>query len=76
MNNMFMDENVISFAIDTDITPDAYSGLIRFIHYHYLFPRMSRFVSIVSDNMRYISFVLPDPMGMWIVNYCALLFTL
>ena len=68
MNNMFMDENVISFAIDTDITPDAYSGLIRFIHYHYLFSRMSRFVSIVSDNMRYISFVLPDPMGMWMVK--------
>jgi len=67
---MFIDESerVISFVIDTEITPDTYSGLIRFIHYHYLLPRMNRFVNIFSDNVRFISFVLPDPMGIWWVR--------
>ena len=64
---MFIDESerIISFVIDTEITPDTYSSLIRFIHYHYLLPNMNRFVNVFSDNVRFISFVLPDSMGAW-----------
>ena len=64
---MFVDENenIISFVIDTELTPDAYRDLIRFIYHHYLLPRMNRFVNIWSDNLQFISFVLPDPAGMW-----------
>jgi len=64
---MFIDENenIISFVIDTELTPDAYSDLIRFLYRHYLLPQMNRFVNIISDNTRFISFVLPDPMATW-----------
>jgi len=67
---MFIDENenVISFVIDTEITPDAYSELIRFIYRYYLLPQLNRFVNILSDNTHFISFVLPDPMGMWLAR--------
>jgi len=67
---MFIDENesVIFFDIDTELTPDTFGDLIRFIHHHYLMPRMNRFVnieSISSDHLHFISFVLPDPAGIW-----------
>ena len=60
-----MSENILSFTIDTEITPDAYSDLIRFFYYHYVLPRISHFVNIFSDNTSFISFILPDPMGRW-----------
>jgi len=68
--DMFVDENenVISFVIDTEITPDTYGDLIRFIYRHYLMPQLNRFInieSISSDPLHFISFVLPDPSGMW-----------
>lgn len=68
--DMFIDEseNITSFVIDTELTPDAYSDLIRFLYRHYLLPQMNRFVNIISDNARFISFVLPDPMSMWWVR--------
>ena len=67
---MFIDENesIIFFDIDTELTPDTFGDLIRFIHHHYLMPRMNRFVnieSISSDHLHFISFVLPDPAGIW-----------
>ena len=61
-------ENVISFLIDTELTPDTFGDLIRFIYRHYLMPHMNRFVNIESistESLNLISFVLPDPMGMW-----------
>ncbi len=61
-------ENVVSFIIDTELTPDTYGDLIRFIHRHYLIPQMSRFMNIeniISDYPHYLSFVLFDPAGMW-----------
>jgi len=67
---MFIDDNekVIFFNIDTELTPDTFGDLIRFIRHHYLMPRMNRFVNIESistDNLHLISFVLPDPAAMW-----------
>ena len=65
---MFMDENVVFFTIDTELTPDAFRDLIIFIHRHYLMPHLNRFINIQSvstDNLHLISFVLPDPAGMW-----------
>jgi len=67
---MFVDENerVIFFDIDTELTPDTFGDLIHFIYRHYLMPRMNRFVNIErfsSENLHFISFILPDPAGMW-----------
>jgi len=65
---MFVDENVISFVIDTELTPDTYGDLLRFIHRHYLIPKLNRSMNvgdITSDYLNYLSFVLFDPMGMW-----------
>jgi len=67
---MFIDEteSVISFEIDTELTPDTFGELIQFIHRHYLMPRMNQFVNIErfsSEDLHVISFVLPDPAGVW-----------
>jgi len=65
---MFTDENTIFFTIDTELTPDTFRDLIIFIHRHYLMPHLNRFINIQSvstDNLHLISFVLPDPAGMW-----------
>ncbi|MCD6592794.1 M48 family metalloprotease [Candidatus Bathyarchaeota archaeon] len=61
-------ENILSFTIDTEITPDVYGDLIRFLHYHYVLPQIDRLTNIFSDNASFISFVLPDPMGDWWVK--------
>jgi len=67
---MFIDEEerVTSFEIDTELTPDTFGDLIRFIHRHYLLPQMNRFVNIetiLSEHLNFISFVLPDPARTW-----------
>lgn len=44
---MFMaEEDIAYFTIDTELTPDSYGDLIRFIHRHYLMPQMGRFTNV------------------------------
>jgi heat shock protein HtpX len=67
---MFMseDESIAYFTIDTELTPDTYGDLIRFIHRHYLMPQTGRFTNveiITSDLFNLISFVIFDPAGIW-----------
>ena len=68
---MFIDENVIFFTIDTELTPDTFRDLINFIYRHYLMPQLRRFVNIQrisANHLHIISFDLPDPAGMWWVR--------
>ncbi len=66
-----MAELVVSFSIDTEVTPAYYEELIKYTYHNYVLPNGKRFTNVgqtSSDGTYVLSFTALDPNGKGYVN--------
>jgi heat shock protein HtpX len=61
-----INENTISFIIDTEVTSNQLENLVDYIYHQYVLPRQEDFVNVtktIVDNKPFLAFTITEPRG-------------